>query len=90
MRQLRIVFNIPPLQSAHENSFRQDANGVVPNFRYNVNPKARVSTFESKAVPAGTDWLNMRSTWFGAAARGHYTSLPKSHMGAILWEVFRT
>lgn len=61
------------------------------NFRYQVAPKPRVSVFTPKSLPDGTDvTVPMRATWLGAVARTSLTKLPKSMMGAILWEALFT
>ena len=64
--------------------YSQASTGEAKNFRYDVSPKSKVSTFAPK-LQSGADPMALRATMFGALFENLLT-VPKSAMGTTLWE----
>lgn len=56
------------------------------NFRYEITPKAKLSTFEPKEMPSNVEPLAVRATQLGGILKGHLNKLPRTSASATLWE----
>lgn len=64
-------------------------NGEVLNFRYSVQPKQRVHTFEPKMLPPNTDLMQLRHSQLGVvfAVDKQLGKLPSKKYCGLAWDV---
>ena len=65
-------------------------NGEVQNFRYKLQPKQRVHTFEPKPLPADADLHQLRASQLGTVffKENKVSKLPANAHCALTWDVF--
>ena len=65
-------------------------NGEVQNFRYKLQPKQRVHTFEPKPLPADADLQQLRASQLGVVffKENKVSKLPSTAHCALTWDVF--
>ena len=64
-------------------------NGQLLNFRYKIQPKQRVHTFEPKPLPGDADLQNIRASQMGQLfiKDSQLPKLPANKHCAVTWDV---